>query len=198
MANTTADKTPISLDNLARNNERMKEYIQSEIDKIPNSTVDDTLSDTSKNPVQNKVVNAALNEKASKDIMTGATLSAAGTSGLVPAPTVDDIAKFLCGDGTWKSPDSSCSGEGYQMPYYIQGGTVSVEVREQPHITFPKAFKEPPLVFFNSPWNSLGWNTTYFGRCWDLTETGFTLFINDTNGSMYSGTVQWIAFGELA
>lgn len=38
MANTTADKTPISLDNLARNNERMKEYIQSEIDKIPSST----------------------------------------------------------------------------------------------------------------------------------------------------------------
>lgn len=67
MANTTADKTPISLDNLARNNERMKEYIQGEIDKIPTGgsiTIDDALSDTSKNPVQNKVINTALTNKA--------------------------------------------------------------------------------------------------------------------------------------
>lgn len=67
MANTTADKTPISLDNLARNNERMKEYIQGEIDKIPTGgsiTIDDALSDTSENPVQNKVINSALTSKA--------------------------------------------------------------------------------------------------------------------------------------
>lgn len=33
--------------------------------------------------------------------MTGATASTAGTSGLVPAPTAGDQAKFLKGDGTW-------------------------------------------------------------------------------------------------
>jgi hypothetical protein len=34
---------------------------------------------------------------------TGATISANGTNGLVPRPTTNDISKFLCGDGTWKS-----------------------------------------------------------------------------------------------
>ena len=37
------------------------------------------------------------------DIMTGATSSAAGTSGLVPAPAITDVDKFLAGDGTYKS-----------------------------------------------------------------------------------------------
>jgi len=35
--------------------------------------------------------------------MTGATSSADGASGLVPAPTTSDIDKFLAGDGTYKS-----------------------------------------------------------------------------------------------
>lgn len=34
--------------------------------------------------------------------MTGATSNTNGVSGLVPAPTIDDITKFLCGNGTWK------------------------------------------------------------------------------------------------
>ena len=70
-------------------------------------TIDDTLSDTSENPVQNKVVNAALNEKASKDIMTGATSSAAGKSGLVPAPAAGKQASYLRGDGTWAVPTNT-------------------------------------------------------------------------------------------
>lgn len=35
--------------------------------------------------------------------MVGATSSAAGASGLVPAPTSADVDKFLAGDGTYKS-----------------------------------------------------------------------------------------------
>lgn len=35
--------------------------------------------------------------------MTGATSSAAGATGLVPAPTSADVDKFLAGDGTYKS-----------------------------------------------------------------------------------------------
>ena len=35
--------------------------------------------------------------------MTGATSSAAGTAGLVPAPATTDVDKFLAGDGTYKS-----------------------------------------------------------------------------------------------
>jgi hypothetical protein len=36
--------------------------------------------------------------------MTGATASAAGTKGLVPAPAKGNQSKFLRGDGTWATP----------------------------------------------------------------------------------------------
>ena len=36
--------------------------------------------------------------------LKGATTSANGTSGLVPAPTKSDVSKFLKGDGTWGTP----------------------------------------------------------------------------------------------
>lgn len=38
------------------------------------------------------------------DVMIGATTSAGGTKGLVPAPVQGDNNKFLRGDGTWQSP----------------------------------------------------------------------------------------------
>lgn len=41
--------------------------------------------------------------------MTGATSSAAGASGLVPAPAAGDEAKFLRGDGTWVGSTSAAA-----------------------------------------------------------------------------------------
>lgn len=38
-------------------------------------------------------------------VMTGADGTNAGSSGLVPAPAASDNTKFLCGDGTFKTPD---------------------------------------------------------------------------------------------
>ena len=43
----------------------------------------------------------------SKDIMTGATSSAAGTSGLVPAPAAGEQGAYLRGDGTWAVPTNT-------------------------------------------------------------------------------------------
>lgn len=40
-------------------------------------------------------------------VFTGATSSANGTSGFVPAPTMSDVDKVLCGDGTWKDYSNS-------------------------------------------------------------------------------------------
>ena len=34
-------------------------------------------------------------------VMTGATSSAAGAAGTVPAPIAGDDVKYLCGNGTW-------------------------------------------------------------------------------------------------
>lgn len=39
--------------------------------------------------------------------MAGATSSAAGTHGLVPAPAAGNQAKFLRGDGTWQAPPNT-------------------------------------------------------------------------------------------
>lgn len=39
--------------------------------------------------------------------MTGATADAAGTSGLVPTPLVEDRNKYLRGDGKWAAPLSN-------------------------------------------------------------------------------------------
>lgn len=42
-------------------------------------------------------------------VMTGAGSSAAGVSGLVPAPSIGDQTKFLRGDGTWAEGGSGGS-----------------------------------------------------------------------------------------
>lgn len=47
---------------------------------------------------------AALDGKAANADMTGATSSAAGTHGLVPAPAAGKQSQFLRGDGTWAVP----------------------------------------------------------------------------------------------
>lgn len=41
------------------------------------------------------------------NVFAGATSSAAGKTGLVPAPTAGEQNKFLCADGTWKKADST-------------------------------------------------------------------------------------------
>lgn len=43
-------------------------------------------------------------------VMTGATSSANGTSGLVPAPTKGNEGKFLKADGTWSTPSNTTYG----------------------------------------------------------------------------------------
>lgn len=72
-------------------------------------TVDSAMSSTSANPVQNQVVQAALDslETSLSVDMTGASSSAGGTHGLVPAPAAGKQAAFLRGDGTWATPTNT-------------------------------------------------------------------------------------------
>lgn len=37
------------------------------------------------------------------DVMVGASETAPGVKGLIPAPAAGDNTKFLCGDGTWQT-----------------------------------------------------------------------------------------------
>ena len=63
--------------------------------------------------------------------MTGATASAAGAAGLVPAPAAGKQTSYLRGDGTWGSPS------GYTHPNSgVTAGTYrSVTVDAQGHVT---------------------------------------------------------------
>ena len=98
----------------------------------------------------------------------------------------------------------------YQMPYYIQSGTVTVtsSIRNGTSITFPKAFKSTPLLALTASFNlvSGGGNNPApqvlgYGN---LTATGFTLypFGFSTSGEKYlanamTGTARWFAMGKV-
>lgn len=56
--------------------------------------------------------------------MTGATSSAAGAKGLVPAPAAGDNDKFLKGDGTWSDDLPRASFVGTTL-VFSSGGTFS-------------------------------------------------------------------------
>ena len=129
----------------------------------------------------------------SYNAMTGATSSDAGTSGLVPAPAVDDVEKFLCGDGTWKSPNSSGSGEGYPFPYYIQTGVASTSIYGTIAVTFPKAFKSTPLLFLTSKSH-----TNYGSRASynSVTNTSFEVKTEWGETNTFSTEFMWLALGE--
>ena len=143
--------------------------------------------------------------------MTGATSSTSGTSGLVPAPTVDDITKFLCGDGTWKTPDSSGGGTAYPMPYFVQSGTVTIDKSNIRgiSITFPVKFKSAPLVLISSQ-PDVHSNVTAYTNYYpsivnvrEVTATDFKLFAWRGSSSSaseqlaYAVPANWIAFGKI-
>ena len=60
---------------------------------------------------------AALDGKAANSDMTGATSSAAGTHGLVPAPAAGNQAKYLRGDGTWSTPTNTTYSDATQSTH---------------------------------------------------------------------------------
>ena len=88
--------------------------------------IDSELSETSANPVQNKVIAKVLaklkevafsgsytdlsNKPTIPTNMTGATASAAGETGLVPAPGAGKQNAYLRGDGTWVTPATTLAG----------------------------------------------------------------------------------------
>lgn len=54
---------------------------------------------------------------------TGASSSADGTAGLVPAPIIGDQSKFLCGDGTWQTVQSGST--------YTAGAGISIDANNE-------------------------------------------------------------------
>ena len=100
--------------------------------------------------------------------------------------------------------------DAYQMPYYIQSGTVTVtsSIRNGTSITFPKAFKSTPLLALTASFNLVsGGGSTPAPQVLgygDLTATGFKLypFGFSTSGEKYlanamTGKARWFAMGKV-
>ena len=148
-------------------------------------TVDNVLSDTSENPVQNKVIKTKLDNKADKTVAT------TETDGLMSAA---DKAKL----------DGIANGnEGYQMPYYIQTGTVTLTTgtKQGVQLTFPTPFKSAPLLLLSI--EDEGYKvshqaeTTAFNN---LSNTGAIIrawYTSNDSSRDLPCTVHWAAFGEI-
>lgn len=98
-------------------------------------------------------------------VMTAATASAAGTSGLVPAPAAGKQTSFLRGDGTWVVPTNTT---------YTAGNHLSLSSN-----TF--SLKSTALDISGKDWNSMKTNGWYQG-------SGCTNAPNDSTG-WWIGTV---------
>ena len=89
--------------------------------------------------------------------MTGATSSAAGAHGLVPAPAKGDQTKFLRGDGTWVVPTDTK----YTHPSYTArtSGFYKVTVDATGHVSAVTAVSKSDITALGIPGSDT--NTTY-------------------------------------
>lgn len=79
-------------------------------------TFDNDPTDGSKNPVTSGGIFTALKGKMNSTdyvIFKGATQSAAGEKGIVPAPT--GTGEYLCSDGVWTAPDREPTAESQKL-----------------------------------------------------------------------------------
>ncbi len=125
-------------------------------------------------------------------------------SGLNTVKTVNGIAP-IGGNAALTQSDIPSDGKAYQMPYYVQGGTLSggQQINSGCSVTFERKYKTKPLVFafvrmnYSSSLHSLSANVI------DLTESGMTVkawYVGDyryTNNLPDTAEVSWIALGEL-
>lgn len=66
-------------------------------------------------------VEGRVSDKADDAVFTGASASAAGKRGLVPAPAAGDGNKYLRGDGTWSDDRPSAAFIGDALVFYSGG-----------------------------------------------------------------------------
>ena len=120
--------------------------------------------------------------------MTGATSSAAGTSGLVPAPAAGDQDKFLKGDGTWSDGK-----------YLVQSGLVHRLAEDcNTARSFPTSFKKlyGVFAFVSVP-------VPHFCVIPAYSLTGATIYVYSTAKTTDAGTptvhsqFRWTAIGEV-
>ena len=102
--------------------------------------------------------------------------------------------------------DIPSDGTAYQMPYYVQSGTMTVgkSALDGIDITFPQAFKAAPLIIFGASVNPSYAKYPTAASYNNLTNEGFTLIASRVGSSGASTipdaapcVVNWVALGQL-
>ncbi len=127
-------------------------------------------------------------------VMTGATSSTAGTSGLTPAPAVGDQDKFLKGDGTWATVSGGPTVHTVTM--YAYDGTINIALDDIPKVSFNPAFEENNVAVGID--NIVGWFNA--GEDVIIETTGQRAKVisasTDINGDVYTFTIAVNAMGD--
>lgn len=114
----------------------------------------------------------------------GATSSAAGTAGYMPAPTKDQYHQFLRGDGTWVSLNN------YSLPLAASGTRGGVQIG----FTTDAANRNYAVqlsgekMYVNVPWTDN--NTTYPLAIKDISRSGTTFTATRYDGTTFTFTQQ--------
>lgn len=86
--------------------------------------------------------------------MAGATSSAAGAAGLVPAPGTSDVGKFLKGDGSYAVPQDTTYGEASSSEYGLIKIGYTQNAKKYPvKLESGKAYVEVPWTDTNTTYN---------------------------------------------
>ena len=116
--------------------------------------------------------------------MTGATSSAAGTHGLVPAPAAGAQAKFLRGDGTWQVPANTWRG--------IQDNLTSTSTDQSLSANQGKVLKGLVDSKVNNTEDGANGLLSKLTTTWSATPTDNTYFVRqDTSGGNTFGRVKF-------
>ena len=121
---------------------------------------------------------------------------------------IKSINGLAAADGVLELTQSLIPSDGaaYQMPYYIQTGTISVgsEAHKGVEITFPTAFANEPILILGGTVDTTTSVYSVIANYKELTKDGFTMFarrignsgimtLNDNSPAV----VRWTAFGHL-
>lgn len=125
-------------------------------------------------------------------------------SGLNTVKTVNGIAP-VGGNVALTQSSIPSDGKAYQMPYYVQGGTLSggQQIYSGCSVTFEQKYKTKPLVLAFVRMNYSGSMHSLSANVTELTESGMTIkawYVGDyryTNNLPDTAEVNWIALGEL-